>query len=504
MPWMEQLEAATIALNARSQPRQKGIETEDELVAQMVAHLDAADPLVAFAAKQQLERILSREHFKWIELLLTQQARPPASNGYRFQLLRSALVTPHASSSGAINDTSDANDSSSEEGGGAEGMRPGLETMLKCMKPLSAMAAHTIEDNSPVAVLELLTFLRELVKQLPTVMAEKEDDEILVEEQWLDDLYDLVRSLVAAFRDLEYEKQPTYVSCAIVDFLHEFLRFVTSETVVSNNSNTSDPSRRISSKEWLQTCVDAVLLRSPLSLFAMKLLCSPEPSEISARASLISSESRFPFLQSWLSFISSMALMHLENNNNSDDCAWELLLQTAQSPVIEINDVAVHLPDCDTLLAVLSEQDDVMIDALDTLLRITIILEAPPDESKLGNYQSHWIVKYHREQLDPDLLFASILRTFGHDHLVVLDLLTSSETSTLEYLLRYLRRLAANWDSSCRTLEHQSEQLLAQIMSVLIRLRLEIEKQVAAAIFPYNPTPLLRRLRMVEQLYDDT
>uniref|UniRef100_K3WUP3 Protein Lines N-terminal domain-containing protein n=1 Tax=Globisporangium ultimum (strain ATCC 200006 / CBS 805.95 / DAOM BR144) TaxID=431595 RepID=K3WUP3_GLOUD len=369
------------------------------------------------------------------------------------------------------------------------------------------MATRTCEENSPVAVLELLTFLRELVKQIHGVVAEQDDDddddddEILIESQWLDDFYDLVRSLVTAFRGFEYEKQPTYVSCAIADFLHECLRFVTSEGAGSKHGNLPGHSRRLSSKQWLQTCVDAVVLRSPLSSFAMKLLCSPEPSEISACASLISSKSRFPFLQSWLSFVSSLVLMYLENSRSDND-TWEILLQ---SPMIETNGAATHqLPDRDTLLAVLSEQDDVMVDVLDTLLRITIFLEAPAHESKVRKYQSHWLAKYHHEQLDPDLLFASILRTFGHDHLVVLDLLTSSETSMLEYLLRYLRRFAANWDSSCRVLQRQSEHLLAQIMSVLIRLRFEIEKQVAAAIFPYNPTPLLRRLCAVEQLYDGT
>lgn len=70
----------------------------------------------------------------------------------------------------------------------------------------------------------------------------------------------------------------------------------------------------------------------------------------------------------------------------------------------------------------------------------------------------------------------------------------------LEYLLRYLRRLAGRWSISRRTLAESGR--LDQVLSTLIRLRLEIERLVAADLFPYDPTPLVRRLEMVEGVYE--
>lgn len=77
------------------------------------------------------------------------------------------------------------------------------------------------------------------------------------------------------------------------------------------------------------------------------------------------------------------------------------------------------------------------------------------------------------------------------------------ETVMLEYLLRYLRRLEINWESSRAILSRRkSPQTVDAVLAVLIRLRLEIDKQVAVGMFPYNITPLLRRLVYIEELYE--
>jgi hypothetical protein len=70
----------------------------------------------------------------------------------------------------------------------------------------------------------------------------------------------------------------------------------------------------------------------------------------------------------------------------------------------------------------------------------------------------------------------------------------------LEYLLRYLRRLVGRWPKSRSALTESGR--LDQVMSTLIRLRLEIARLVAADLFPYDPTPLVRRLEMVEDAYE--
>lgn len=66
--------------------------------------------------------------------------------------------------------------------------------------------------------------------------------------------------------------------------------------------------------------------------------------------------------------------------------------------------------------------------------------------------------------------------------------------------MRYLRHLVSAWPSSSVILK--SHDRLEHNMDVFIRLRLEIEKLNAAGIFPYNPSPLLRRLHEIERLYE--
>ncbi|KAG6969554.1 hypothetical protein JG688_00005261 [Phytophthora aleatoria] len=118
-------------------------------------------------------------------------------------------------------------------------------------------------------------------------------------------------------------------------------------------------------------------------------------------------------------------------------------------------------------------------------------------------------IEYH-----PDLLFADLVDTLGRDHLVLLDLLISnesefsptilllSETQMLDYFMRYLRRLSTRWGISKRKL--QADERLEGVMSVLIRTRLEIDRLVAAELFPYGAGPLTRRLLAIEQLYEDS
>ncbi|RLN46592.1 hypothetical protein BBJ29_005689 [Phytophthora kernoviae] len=103
-------------------------------------------------------------------------------------------------------------------------------------------------------------------------------------------------------------------------------------------------------------------------------------------------------------------------------------------------------------------------------------------------------------EYDPDLLFADLVDMLGRDHLVLLDLLVSNETRMLEYFMRYLRYLSARWDHS--KIKLQAGERLESVLSMLIRLRLEIDRLVAAGLFPYNAKPLTRRLLAIEQLYE--
>jgi len=98
-------------------------------------------------------------------------------------------------------------------------------------------------------------------------------------------------------------------------------------------------------------------------------------------------------------------------------------------------------------------------------------------------------------------LFAALLHRLGHDHLVLVDWLTSPETGFLEYFIRYLKLAVAQYsgvDENRNTegMQHSlPEMSLAQTTGTLGRLYLTIDRLHARGIFPYNATPLLRRLQ---------
>lgn len=262
-------------------------------------------------------------------------------------------------------------------------------------------------------VYELLGFLAELTKQL-TVAAEQEEATAME----LKGFYELIRTLMDIFSSTyEFTKQPTYVANTIVGFLHQFLRFLNAST-----------SAGTSKSEWLRRYLRLLMAkRSPITLFALELLeqqqHASESSEISSQASFICSESKFPFLQSWISFASAVALA-IAQANAKNRPGW------ANEDTISGLHHHHHqsLPDRVTVLAVLSEQDDVMVEVLHTLLQLTLVVESQDGCRSTADPTYAWLVEYLREQLDPDLLFADILSTFGHDHLVLLDLLISSGT----------------------------------------------------------------------------
>lgn len=110
-----------------------------------------------------------------------------------------------------------------------------------------------------------------------------------------------------------------------------------------------------------------------------------------------------------------------------------------------------------------------------------------------------------------------------------LDLLISTETCFLLYLLRLLKYIRQNWSmfmQSCQTYSQHNNYsnastllqsirntnivinpssnnvILDSVMTVLISLRLQISRQVADAIFPYNIGPILRLIENCESLYE--
>lgn len=138
-----------------------------------------------------------------------------------------------------------------------------------------------------------------------------------------------------------------------------------------------------------------------------------------------------------------------------------------------------------------SDQDDALVEGMVCCLDVEVGLNLSGTSSLVANTL--------RAALSPTQTFAQFLRTVSHDHEVLLDLLVSNETCFLLYLLRFLkyaRRQWADFVSGCN-------RELDNIITVLIRLRISINRLVTKALFPYNIKPVLRLLEKCEQLYED-
>lgn len=70
----------------------------------------------------------------------------------------------------------------------------------------------------------------------------------------------------------------------------------------------------------------------------------------------------------------------------------------------------------------------------------------------------HWsldvlepLYSFLKDQLDPHKIFVGFLETVAYDPSVLLDLLISSETLFLEYLVQYLHTVIGNWETFCQS-----------------------------------------------------
>lgn len=102
--------------------------------------------------------------------------------------------------------------------------------------------------------------------------------------------------------------------------------------------------------------------------------------------------------------------------------------------------------------------------------------------------------------LNPNVTFLQFLQTVSFSSNVLLDFLISNETCFLFYFLRYLKYASRNWEEFVYSCGYQIE----DVMNVLIRLRLTIERLHNKKQFPYDPKPLLKYLRGCEHFYEQT
>ena len=101
--------------------------------------------------------------------------------------------------------------------------------------------------------------------------------------------------------------------------------------------------------------------------------------------------------------------------------------------------------------------------------------------------------------VNPHTTYLVFLECVYHDHDVLLDLLVSNETHFLLYLLRYLKFVRRSWHQFAIQCGRQTD----RVMTVMIRLRIAIDRLVSKNLFPYNITPILRLLEKCEELFED-
>lgn len=133
------------------------------------------------------------------------------------------------------------------------------------------------------------------------------------------------------------------------------------------------------------------------------------------------------------------------------------------------------------------DQDDFLIEGMVCCLDVAVgLFYRGPPQNDLG------------DMLSPTHTFIQFISTVSHDPEVLLDLLVSNETCFLLYLLRFLKYIRRNWSEfvSC------CNQELDNTMTVLIRLRLAIDRLVSKSLFPYNINPVLRLLEKCEAFYE--
>lgn len=215
-------------------------------------------------------------------------------------------------------------------------------------------------------------------------------------------------------------------------------------------------------------------------------------------------------------------------------CALDGVLSTGISALAEKIPAVLHSEDIPQgLVSMFFEQDDFLIDSM---LSCLIIYQELKQNVPSLNFVS---------LINPHRIFFNFLEKAAFDHHFLLDLLTSPETSFTLYIIKYLKYILHCWQEFCGSLgesslvagpgterkssreclhlveytdseesyssEHSMELAMPckystkvdQVMSVLIRLRLVIERLHDSGLYPYNPCALLSLLARVEDLFED-
>ncbi|POM62605.1 hypothetical protein PHPALM_28222 [Phytophthora palmivora] len=443
----------------------------------LLAFLDHEDVMVAYATKEKLWKVLSSGRTAETNALVTSSAawRREAS-GFRLQLLRQLST---------VKDEREGDSDEKEDQSRCIEEFPYLEAVVENLKQVGTM------------VRSILTPERRFEEDDECLTTESAPYSVHLEVEWRSQVElseQMIFFVEEVFVAMDYESQSKFVTCAVLELVGNFQGLM--KVWKDQSQDDEDDSLTIVYSKWIEKCL-VWLMRSSCTNSALRLLNGMGSSIVASEEAFISQSSRYPFLQQWMLCISRVGVACLESSHIMEKCAVKEL-QVPYLPEGTKLWSQLQLPSRQQLFEVLTEQDDVMIEVLNGLTLMTALLDGTT------NFLSHWypaFTAHMTTEYDPDLLFAELVDTLGRDHLVVLDLLVSNETIMLEYVMRYLRRLGTHWKFSVQKL--QTVERLEVVMSVLIRLRLEIDRLVASDLFPYSAGPLTRRLLAIERLYEE-
>jgi len=141
----------------------------------------------------------------------------------------------------------------------------------------------------------------------------------------------------------------------------------------------------------------------------------------------------------------------------------------------------------ESLLHLLQEQDDVLIEGLLCLLDTHMALYIPgKKEPEPGLLDTN-----------PTRGFLTLLNLISRDSSVLLDFLVSNETCFLLYLLRYLKFVVKDWAGFVGTCDSN----YTEAIQILIDLKQSISRLLSKSLFPYNIGPVYRLLEKVENFH---
>lgn len=203
---------------------------------------------------------------------------------------------------------------------------------------------------------------------------------------------------------------------------------------------------------------------------------------------------------------------------------------------------------------IFADQDDQLVDALFLIQALYCHFESM-DPLYLEAIDSAYptLIPLIQQQLNPFIMFYRFIEHFDFDHSDLLDLLISSETNFLLYFVSFLKIAISHWETmrSCLSVseerekdlirrEEQADRMLASalerlksleisesapvklveayedsddeysiynplehVMSITIKLRMQIHSLNKKNLLPYNVNPLLRLLQSLEDQYDE-